>query len=325
MNPDQVPHCSFCQRQDVRLVVGTRGRICEECALIAVCHFSQPPPLRQSGEVSKVQERLMSTLSLPTLFQPARKLARHLASPLNLPPGLLGHRDGRANHVLIVGPTGSGKTRLSLALRKVAPTAIVDVAQITASGHDGVPLSATVRALLRETGGDKHEARHGIVVLDNLDCWLSQPPDLHRRNLWWELLMYLEGCNVTYSDQAVLETDNVIFVGLFRSQTSPEGKGTRELLERGVPEYVIARMSLWIFLDNPTAEDLLAVLENANPPVFQEYQVTRSAREFLAVRAADLNFGAWGLRHVLSELDLLIGQEKREPKRIDAKFLERRF
>ena len=325
-DPLNLPRCSFCDKVDLPLVAGAGARICQDCAQTAIRHFSQPPPYRQSGAVSEVSKALSGFLGLPTLFGPARKLIHHLASPLNLPLGLLGQRNGMANHVLIVGPTGSGKTRLALALRKVAPTAIIDVAQMTPAGHDGISLTATVRALLRETDGDREKARYGIVILDNLDSWLFHHPNPHRQNLWWELLMYLEGCNITLTGKAVLETDNMIFVGLLRSQTTPKnGKQIQTLLEQGLPEQVVARMPLKLFLESPGPTDILALLEKSNSPIFREYKVTQSARQYLANRAFNLGLGAWGLGHVLSELDLLIGLEARDPKRIDAKFLERRL
>ncbi len=325
-DPVNRPDCSFCKEVDLPLVAGTEARICEDCAQVAIRHFSQPLPYRRSGAVHAVAEAMEAFLTLPTLFTPARKLARHLASPLNLPLGLLGQRSGIANHVLIVGPTGSGKTRLALALRKVAPTAIIDVAQMTPAGYEGIPLTAAIRALLRECGGAREKARYGIVVLDNLDSWLFEHPNPHRQNLWWELLMYLDGCNITLTGDHVLETDNIIFVGLLRSQTMPKnGNQTQTLLERGLPEQVVARMPLKLFLESPGPNDILALLERSNAPVLSEYKVTSSARQFLAERAFNLGLGAWGLGHVLSELDLLIGQEARDPKRIDAKFLERRL
>ena len=300
---------------------GRRGAVCESCALEALRVLRRPTAPPQDPE-----QALLKNLHLPTLFPAARKLARVLSRPSPLiPPSRLESQSHR-HHVLVAGPSGCGKTRLALALREVAPTAIVDVAQITGSGHSGVPLTTVARALLREAEGEQARAERGIIVLDNLDCWLQAPSDPTRRSLWWELLQLLEGSNIVSGGESVLKTDDVLFIGLVRTRTPPPTSELVPYLQNlGIPDALLGRTPVKIALPQPDAVALQALLTDEIHPLLKEFGVTKSARTLLAERAAALNLGAWGVHHVLRELDLLLDRETHRPKRVDRRYLERRL
>lgn len=149
--------CSLCCHSYERVVAGARGMVCPACAH-AAARLLGLPPLLKSGNPADI---LGEVLDLPSLFPAARKLARALARPALL-PGF----EGTRHHALIAGGCGSGKTSLATALRRLAPTAVVDVTSLTATGHRGTPLELLTYALLRE-GELSSVATSGVVVLDN--------------------------------------------------------------------------------------------------------------------------------------------------------------
>ncbi|MGE0489792.1 MAG: hypothetical protein AB7S38_11345 [Vulcanimicrobiota bacterium] len=150
--------CSLCCHTFERVVAGAHGMVCPACAQTAARMLGMPPLLK-SGNPADI---LAEDLDLPSLIGPSRKLARALARPALL-PGF----EGARHHAIIAGGCGSGKTSLATSLRRLAPTAVVDVTSLTATGHRGSSLELLTYALLRE-GELSAVATSGVVVLDNL-------------------------------------------------------------------------------------------------------------------------------------------------------------
>ncbi|MGE0489791.1 MAG: hypothetical protein AB7S38_11340 [Vulcanimicrobiota bacterium] len=141
-----------------------------------------------------------------------------------------------------------------------------------------------------------------------------------RGAVWAELLRFLDGTMVE-GGEGELPTRGILFVGVLRLPRSQTVCSSEVLLELGLPQAVLARMPLKLFLPDPTANDLVALLTDQCCPWLAELGVSQSARSFLAERAAASGFGAWGIQHELRELDLLVAE--RRPKRVDRGYLER--
>src|SRR5436853_7877775 len=74
-------------------------------------------------------------------------------------------------NILLIGPTGSGKTLLAQTLAKKldVPFAIADATTLTEAGYVGEDVESVIKALYRNAGGDVEKAARGIVCIDEID------------------------------------------------------------------------------------------------------------------------------------------------------------
>ena len=77
----------------------------------------------------------------------------------------------KKSNVLLIGPTGSGKTHLARNLAEVleVPFAVADATEYTEAGYYGKDVEVMIGELLQKAGGSAEEARRGIVFLDEVD------------------------------------------------------------------------------------------------------------------------------------------------------------
>lgn len=135
------------------------------------------------------------------------------------------------SNILLVGPTGSGKTYIVKTLAKIldVPLAIADATSLTESGYVGDDVESILSKLLHEAGGDAEKAERGIVFIDEIDK-LSASNSAHRREVGAKgvqqaLLKLLEGtvCEVPISTKKTegfvgqeptvrMDTSNILFI-----------------------------------------------------------------------------------------------------------------
>ena len=74
-------------------------------------------------------------------------------------------------NILLIGPTGSGKTLLAQTLAKKldVPFAIADATTLTEAGYVGEDVESVVKALFRAAGGDVEKTARGIICIDEID------------------------------------------------------------------------------------------------------------------------------------------------------------
>ena len=132
------------------------------------------------------------------------------------------------SNMLMIGPTGSGKTYLVKTLAKLLdlPLAIADATSLTEAGYIGDDVESVLSKLLAAAGNDVEKAERGIVFIDEIDK-ISKKKETHSRDVSGEsvqqgLLKLLEGANVEVPVGAssknamvpltTLNTRNILFI-----------------------------------------------------------------------------------------------------------------
>lgn len=114
----------------------------------------------------------------------------------------LNDRGIQKSNILLIGPTGCGKTYLVKTLAKIldVPLAIVPATNLTEAGYIGDDVESVIQRLLSVAGGNVNKAQRGIVFIDEIDKLTSSSSEVKRevggKGVQQALLPILEGCVV---------------------------------------------------------------------------------------------------------------------------------
>jgi ATP-dependent Clp protease ATP-binding subunit ClpX len=184
---DEILRCSFCHKsQDAvaKLISSPsdypRAYICDEC--VAVCNSileddrTATPPAQSPNQLPKPQEvKAFLDQYVIGQEQTKKKLAvavynHYKRIYMNRQRGGDGIELTKSN-ILLIGPTGTGKTLLAQTLAKMldVPFAIVDATTLTEAGYVGEDVENIILKLLQAAEGDVGRAQTGIIYIDEVD------------------------------------------------------------------------------------------------------------------------------------------------------------
>ncbi len=179
-NTDEILRCSFCgktQNQVNRLIAGPNVNICDEC--IERCHtilenevpheISKDVDLKKPAEIKEIldqyvvkQEDAKRALAV-AVYNHYKRISsnRKVSSDIEL----------QKSNILMIGPTGSGKTLLAQTLARLlnVPFAIADATTLTEAGYVGEDVENIILKLIQNADYDIERAEKGIIYIDEID------------------------------------------------------------------------------------------------------------------------------------------------------------
>ena len=175
--------CSFCgkrEQQVHRMIQGPGVRICDECVQLCMSildeGFDGPEtePLEDIPDQLPTPREIRTVLDEYVIGQEAAKVALSVAVYNHYKRIYFGGGDDvelQKSNILMLGPTGSGKTLFAQTLARIlkVPFAIADATTLTEAGYVGDDVENILLRLLQAADFDVERAEHGIIYVDEID------------------------------------------------------------------------------------------------------------------------------------------------------------
>jgi ATP-dependent Clp protease ATP-binding subunit ClpX len=232
-------HCSFCNTHKdkvKKLIVGDDVAICSDCidlcSQLIIDDISVPEAENKPEEIKHDPSSIKDYLDLHVIGQDSAKTVLSVAianhyKRITHPPKDLEIQKG---NVLIIGPTGSGKTLLAKTVAKYlkVPFVVADATSLTEAGYVGDDVESMISMLVNAAGGDAKLAERGIVFVDEIDKIARKSEgssitrDVSGEGVQQALLKLVEGtvCRIPAGggrkhpggDMLEVDTKNILFI-----------------------------------------------------------------------------------------------------------------
>ena len=341
VRPEDKIRCSFCgksQEQVRKMIAGTGNNvfICDEC--IELCSEILEEELGPEGEEAPDfaginllkpkeikefldqyvvgQEEAKKVLSV-SVYNHYKRITSQRESDIEL----------QKSNILMLGPTGSGKTYLAQTLAKLlnVPFAIADATTLTEAGYVGEDVENILLKLIQAADNDVSRAEYGIVYIDEIDKITKKSE------------------NVSQQELIPIDTTNILFIcgGAFdglerivesRMEASTIGFGAKiadrkhmdvgALLKQAMPQDLtkfglipefVGRVPVMVSLDLLDEDALVKILTEPKNAITKQYQklfelddvkleFTPEAVHSIAHMAVERKTGARGLRSIMENV-----------------------
>lgn len=227
--------CSFCSKHKdsvQKLIVGDRVAICNECVELCRDLLEEPKADPITNHLYKDPRLVKNFLDEYVIGQETAKitLAVSIVNHYKKLNRIHAHDFSKSN-ILMIGPTGSGKTHLARSVAQMldVPFVIADATSVTEAGYVGDDVESLISRLFVASGNDIEKTQRGIVFIDEIDKIsrksesTSVTRDVSGEGVQQALLKMVEGtkCRIPVTgnrkhpagDMVEIDTAHILFIG----------------------------------------------------------------------------------------------------------------